>query len=283
MQSIDITDPVRILDGVGPKMAEDMGLMGINSIADLLQWYPRKYIDASHPSEVGNAPKGVSVALKLQIDKVEEGRTKGRGLHMIKAYCSDQSGSISVQWFNQPYLKQKLQIGSSWIMIGVITRFRGETVLQNPILEATPRIIPRYSQSKKITSRYLSGLLRQVIGLVKVPEVIPEVILKKENMKSIDSVLENIHFPKSQSEIAEAERSLAFAEAWDYFMVMQKERTERESVQGLAIPIDLEVVQQFVTTLPFTLTASQKKDLRSANADWPISRLVPTAPSDIQP
>ena len=262
-----VTDPVRVLDGVGPKVAENLLRMDIHSIGDLLRWYPRRYLDGSNPMPVASCPYGVESAFRLTIDSVTEGYTKKRGIRSLKALCSDDSGSITVQWFNQTYLKQKLQPGTVWVMIGVISGFRGERVLNAPRLEQRAVIIPIYPQSASVNSRLLHSLIGKALPETLFDDQFPEQILLEEGLLETKKALQMLHFPTHMGEVAQAQKTLAYEEVWYFFASLELNRSQVLQTGGIVVEKDMAFLEKVMKTLPFTLTIGQKKAINECLAD----------------
>jgi ATP-dependent DNA helicase RecG len=262
-----LADPVRILSGVGLKMAQGLENMGIVTMADLLSWYPRRYIDGSKPVPVASAQSGLEQAFHLTIESLHEGYTKKRGIKSLSAYCTDESGGITVQWFNQPYLKNKLKPGSTWIMIGKFTAFRGERILRAPRLEQRPVIIPIYPQTATITSRLVHSLVLQVLDEIEILGSIPGEVIQEEGLLEPAQAMSFLHRPTGTDEIALAQKTLAFQEAWDFFVRMEAGKELQAKEKGIPIPADADFLHKITETLPFTLTVGQKRAIWEAAQD----------------
>lgn len=234
--------------------------MGITTIWDILHWFPRAYIDASLPRPLALVKPGEVVAVSATIDRVELGRTKQRGMTVLRALLSDDSGQLQAQWFNQPYLKDKVQVGSEWTMVGQIGFFQGKKILQNPFLLQQPEVIPRYRQSASVSSRQLQSLVRACLPSAEaIPDVLPEAVRQTEGLLTVHKAFATIHQPESLQEAEVARQTLAFREVWEYFLRLRSSQNEQKEVEGVVIPADAELLQQLSANLPFTLTNGQKR------------------------
>lgn len=254
-----INDPVRILEGVGPKVAENLQRMGIETISHLLQWYPRRYIDGSQPVPVASAATGIEQAFRLTVQEVKEGFTRNRGVKTLSVRCEDESGSILVQWYNQPYLKQKLVPGSVWIMIGTVTYFRDGRTLLAPRLEQRPVIIPIYPQSGSVNSRLLHTLIKQALPETMLHDPLPEEVRLTQGLLGLKEALTALHTPTESREIEPAQDTVAFQEVWNFFMQLEQSQSHIQAEEGIVIPADTDFIHKITETLPFTLTDGQKR------------------------
>jgi len=274
-----LDDSVRLIQGVGPAVSEHLRLMGILTIADLLGWYPRRYIDGSNPVPVASAEVGVEQAFRLTIEDVKEGYTRKRGMRSLTAVCSDESGSVHVMWYNQPYLKQKLQPGSTWIMIGSLAPvYRGQRMINAPQLEARPVIIPVYRQSGNISSRFIRSLIAKCLGETLVEESLPDQIRESHDLQQTKTALRYVHQPTTQEEIEQGHNTLAFEEVWEFFLGIEQNMAVVQEQQGVRIPSDVSFYEKVKQTLPFVLTTGQDVAIQQCLTDMakgvPMTRLL---------
>ncbi len=253
-----VTDPVRILDGVGPRLAEGLALMGIETIGDLMFWKPRAYLDGSQVKAVSEVKPGETVAMKLTVHTMKQDRVRGGRLPLIRVVAGDETGEIGLQWFNQPYLAAKLQPGREYVVMGKVGWFNGHKVMVSPRLEESGRIIPRYPQTKLVTSTFLGKLVSQVLETTEVPEVLPNEVTLERGLLPIATALKYLHQPLSMSEVEEASKTLAVCEAWQFFRSLSPAETYAKQ-EGRKIPADAEFLAATVAKLPFSLTAGQKR------------------------
>jgi ATP-dependent DNA helicase RecG len=251
-------DSVRLIPGVGPKTVEHLDRMGIRSVRELLHWFPRRYLDATHPLPLNLVPFGQQEAVRVTIDKVTNKRTK-RGLVMLDAEVSDGTGvQLTLRFFNQPYLAQKLREGSEWTCVGVIERFHSQNVMSSPVLLDSPQVIPIYLQTKGVSSWMLHKYIGQVLGETLLEDVIPTELRDQESLPSYRDMLRLIHAPDSLIEAEQGRKAMAFLEAFSFFMQVEQAKG-LETEPGTVLHVPVEWLQKVVATLPFELTAGQKR------------------------
>jgi ATP-dependent DNA helicase RecG len=259
-------DPVRVIPGVGPKIEEELARMGIQTLRDLLHWFPRRYVNALEPALVNRVPYGETVAVKVTVQSLIQ-RSSRRGVSMLDVRCSDATGPLLARWFHQPYLKNKLQPGSQWVLIGVVKPFNGEAVMLNPILEAEPRILAIYSQTATVTSRMLGQFVDFALHHVEAGELaesLPASVKKEHGLASYRESLTYLHQPEQFSQINLARRRIAFEEVFWFFLRMRQAAAQVQEEAGIPIPCPVELLRDFTAKLPFTLTAGQKKAIWDA-------------------
>ena len=106
--------PVQYLKGVGPKLAQRFEKLGIRTLADLLEHYPRRYLDFTHPYPPSEAPSGVECVVQAELLSKQGGRYVAGGRRVEKATAGDDIATLELTWFNNPYTIQKLEIGQEY-------------------------------------------------------------------------------------------------------------------------------------------------------------------------
>lgn len=277
-------DSVEVLTGVGPAMARKLRRLGIESIEDLLRYYPRKYQDYSEVTPVARLKPG-QVTVRGQFKQVK-GRYVRRGLHITEGVLSDATGSVRLIWFNQPYRAGAIKAGDEYFVSGVFELSRQRLQIMNPSVEAvssfpahTARIVPIYRESKDVKSTEIRRAIKAALqAKVTITSNLPPEIEKDYKLGSLDKALTQIHFPTNSKDVAAAQRRLGFEELYELILahLLIKQETNQET--ALSIAFDKQLAQDFVKHLPFALTDSQRVTTWEAFQDIeqtrPMNRLV---------
>lgn len=253
------------LKGVGDAVARKFGVLGIKTIADLIDYFPRRYDDYSVLTPVAQLKPG-AVTIEAEIKQVK-GHYVRRGMHITEAVASDASGSVRLVWFNQPYREAGLKKEQSYFISGVFELSHQRFAIMNPSTELvsefpvnTARIIPIYRETKGLNSRQIRAALKQVVPLMRqLPEILPDWILQEQKLMPHHEAVEAIHFPKSSEHLADARRRLGFEEVFALTLASLLNKQEVAAEKAVAVPFDEKVAQNFVKHLPFPLTGAQRK------------------------
>lgn len=279
-----MTDSVEVLRGVGPAQAAKFGRLGIHSIEDLLRYYPRTYQDYSVITPIAQLKPGL-VSVKGVFKQVK-GRYVRRGMHITEAVLSDESSSVRVVWFNQPYRANSLKANEHYFVSGNFELARQHLQIMNPTTEAvsdfqahTARIVPVYRESKEVTSTEIRRAIRAALQAdFTTPSQLPASVEKRYRLGSLKQALTQVHFPASADDIAAAKRRLGFEEVFELILahLLLKQETNKETALPIAFEEDL--ARDFVKHLPFDLTNAQRATTWQAyqglQQSRPMNRLV---------
>lgn len=269
---------------MGEELAKKLAILGIHSVGDLIDNFPRRYQDYSSVSAVEDLKPGI-VSLEARITAVN-GRYVRRGLHITEAIATDKSGSVRLVWFNQPYRAGALKSNQSYFISGEYGLHRNRFTINNPSVELvsdfpinTARIIPIYRETKGLKSFQIRKLVRQAADIVKdLPEHLPEWLLKEQKLEDYTTAALQMHFPSSAATLQSAQRRLGFEEVFQLTLAALLNKYELYKDKSVAIPFKEELAKEFVAKLPFKLTGAQRKTAWRIYQDMdrtqPMNRLL---------
>jgi len=265
-------------------MAKRLEHLGILTVRDLLYYVPFRYNDFSKTTPIAHARVGDVVTIKGTVTSMINLVTKTHK-RMQQAKITDETGTTTVVWFNQPYLISVIHKQDIIAISGKMDWFGNSIVMQSPEYEIlgngkeqlhTGRLVPVYSETEGVSSKWLRGRINAILPIL-LPDIIdplPESIRKHHHLMILADALSSVHFPTTQQLAEKGRERLAFDEL--LFMQLQSYRAKRlwETTQH-APPIlfsDTDVFE-FTKTLPFTLTNDQQKALAHIQQD--LSRTIP--------
>ncbi len=279
-----LTSPVTDVKGVGQEIGKKLKAAHIETVGDLIDFLPRRYDDFSNLQTISEIKPGI-VTIKAKI-KQSKGRYSHRGLHITEAAASDNSGSVRLVWFNQPYRAESLKSGQDYYVSGLFELRAQRLSIMNPKVELvsdfpinTARIVPIYSEAKDIKSHEIRRFIRQASALIdRLPEILPDWIVKEQKLVSRKEAIFNMHFPASADKLAEAKRRLGFEEVFELSLASLFNKYELLKEHSIKIPFKEKLAKDFVSHLPFQLTDDQRKVVWQIYLDMqknhPMNRLV---------
>ena len=287
--------PTTSLDRVlGDKTAKSFAKnLGLKTVADLMQHYPRRYSNRGELTPIANLPIGESLSIVAEVVDARERRTKGRVSHILEVRITDGSGFLSLTFFNQAWRQRDLKPGVRGLFAGKIGEYQGKLQLAHPDYELfadepsqfdakawADQPIPIYPASATVTT----WMIQKAIGILldtlePIADEVPEELLKKHKLLSINKALEQIHRPKTKSEANSAKKTLVYREAF----LLQSNLIQRRVNNELS-PATSRVskgdgyLSRFDSSLPFTLTAGQVEVGKELTLDlaktYPMNRLL---------
>ncbi|MFA5003926.1 MAG: ATP-dependent DNA helicase RecG [Candidatus Saccharimonadales bacterium] len=278
------SDPVTVVKGVGDEVARKFAVLGVKTVGDLIDYYPRRYEDYSEVVTISKTRPG-PVTIKAVI-KQATGRYVRRGMHITEAVASDDTGSMRIVWFNQPYRASGLKPRHEYYISGNYELSHQRMQLMNPSAELvsdfpinTARIIPIYRETKGLTSKQIRRAVSGCMPLIKaLPETLPPTLVTGKKLLSRAKSIEALHFPVSGEQLAAARHRLGFEEVFELSLAALLNKQELAADESLAIPFDEKLAQKFVAELPFKLTDAQRKVVwqiyLDLQAEHPMNRLV---------
>ena len=254
------------------KQLSNLKSLGINTIYDLIYYFPRAYDDRTNIKKIGELKFNEYVVLKASVMSAVN-LTVRSGKKIVKAMVSDGTGIMEILWFGMPYIKKSLKIGEEYLFIGQIKK---STVFQliNPEYKlfsgqqkvSENEILPIYSSNKNITQNNLRKLVEKFIAnfLNYFEENIPDKLIKEYKIMERKSAIKNIHYPISVKEIEEAKRRFAIEELLILELGILKNRfiIENSNSKNYEVEGKKEKVRDFLSQLTFNLTNAQKKVIK---------------------
>lgn len=276
--------PVTDVKGVGVEMAKKLAVLGVGTTEDLIHMFPRRYDDYSSVTRITQARPG-NITIHANIAQIH-GKYVRRGMHITEAVASDNSGSIRLVWFNQPYRETSIKADTSYYIAGKYELSHQRLAIINPTVEAasnfslnTARIVPIYRETKGLTSKQLRRLVYEVLPIMQLQqETMPAWLLTENHLMGRSAALKAIHFPKNTAELHAARHRLGFDEVFALTLASLMNKYEQLAEQTVRIPFDQNLAKTFVGHLPFKLTDDQRKVIWRIYQDMqraqPMNRLV---------
>jgi ATP-dependent DNA helicase RecG len=240
---------VQWLKGVGPKIAPLFNKLGLRSVGDVLYHLPRRYEDRTKLPPIRNIKAGQFVSVRGQLRSVGARPTRG-GMVIVKAILEDGTGSVALTWFNQPWIKRKLEDYKGEIIaygqakegeFGFeIAAPEYELIEDDEDVADFARIVPVYPATEGLAQRSLRRAARAAVGgyLGYAVDPLPDSILKEEKLKPLKWCLKEIHQPSSEENRLEARKRLVFEEFFYLQVSLAMKRAETQQELGIAFPIE---------------------------------------------
>ncbi len=274
MQDIFTTD-IRFLKGIGEKRAEGFRKLGIETVGDLLSFYPRTYENWNDTVSVKEAPEDTITAIKaIVISRPMPIKTRS-GKIMYRTCATDGVGIMTLTFFNNRFVVNDLKEDEEFIFFGKIkTNDLGAKEMLSPKYEKASTaayIHPVYSQNALLSSKAIAKAVRTALESLseKLTETLPSDQIMKYRLMSLKDALRSIHFPKDENEIKSARRRLIYEELLTLQLgILSHGTAEKEKT---AYRITNDHTKQFMSRFPFELTNAQKRAISECVNDMKLS------------
>ncbi len=260
-----LTDSVRTIKGIGEKVEQCMNKLNIYSVADLLEHFPRGYDEVKPIQPISTVEEGVVVAVEGSLLARPQMKTKGR-LKILNITLQDESGQILVTWFNMPFLRNQLKLGTRYILRGKVEKKNNRLVLEQPKIytreefyKQVGKMRPIYPLTAGLTNNAVIKALSTALSETdNLQEFLPSEVRKRQNLIEYKKALKYLHFPTNKKEMLEGRKRLVFNEFFLYTLALAYIK-KNGATKSVHVMEEKEEVNKFMKELPFELTGAQKK------------------------
>jgi ATP-dependent DNA helicase RecG len=294
--------PVSQLSSVKPRKAQALADFGVETVLDLLTTYPRRYIDRTRAADVADLAVGDEAVIFAEVRRVRASRPRGRS--RVEVLVADESGEVSLVFFNQPWREDQLSAGSQLLVWGKLTEFRGRRQMAHPVVDLVARVesgaaearmlqvIPVYPASAKagLTSWEIGTYVKEALERAgRLADPLPGDLRRRLRLKGRTEAFSAIHAPERPADPWPARDRLVLDELLrlQLILVLRRRAMERaaRAIRHQVSPAELDVVaephtlvERFVAGLPFELTGAQRRALGQILSDMagplPMHRLL---------
>ena len=283
---VDLKQSVQYVKGVGPNNLPLLQKLGIETLGDLITFFPRNYEDRSKPKKIDELVDGEEALIDVICASNMNETRFARNKVMLKMLVRDDTGDCVLTWFNQTYLKNKFKVGERYQFYGKVNIKYGRIEMSKPVYDKeginknTGKIIPIYPLTYNLSQNKLRGIIENGLKLVlgKLDETIPEYILKQYNLEDINKATMQIHFPNNFEDYSKARRRFVFEELLTVQLALSslKSRYDKD-MDGIEFSKEAKM-SDVIKELPFKLTKAQLKVLEEIDNDMenskPMNRLL---------
>lgn len=270
----------------------------VHTIEDLLYHLPTRYENIRDIKHVSELVKDDSAILYGKLSGLKTKKSFKSRTPISEATFSDDTGSIKIIWFHQPYIAKMFKDGGIVKLAGKIGGDSKSLFVANPEIERTGEVpfdahaslfgdgtaslfYPTYPESRGITSRWFYHAIQKVFEngiLENITDPVPQEILKRYNLPALKSALIWIHAPKQENDSLSARKRFAFNEVFYIQLFKQRERQENNEKHSLKVVVDEKKLDAFIDRFPFEATRSQQKAITDILGDFkkdhPMMRLL---------
>lgn len=269
------------LKGIGEKTEKLFYKAGIEKVNDLLRYYPRYYDVFEEPVLIRDLECDRTQAIKGTVVR-EVSVKRVRNLQVVTGYLRDERGdAIKATWFNSPYLKGKLTIGSTFIFRGFVKENYSNFSIEQPkifgIAEYNKKkgeMQPVYPLVSGLTNNVVQKAVKQALKLVEAEEFLPEKIRNKYGLEGLQQAIEHIHYPTDKNQLYSARKRLIFDEFFMFIYNIRNLKDKNTEIHNRHILEEPKEVKTLINDLPYELTNAQKRTWEEIKRDISSTKVM---------
>ena len=269
------------LKGIGEKTEKLFYKAGVEKVNDLLRYYPRYYDVFEEPVLIRDLECDRTQAIKGTVVR-EVSVKRVRNLQVVTGYLRDERGdAIKATWFNSPYLKGKLTIGSTFIFRGFVKENYSNFSIEQPkifgIAEYNKKkgeMQPVYPLVSGLTNNMVQKAVKQALKLVETEEFLPENIRNKYGLEGLQQAIEHIHYPTDKNQLYSARKRLIFDEFFMFIYNIRNLKDKNTEIHNRHILVEPKEVKTLINNLPYELTNAQKRTWEEIKRDISSTKVM---------
>ncbi len=284
-EALQSEDRIMVIKGIGEKTEKLFEKLGIETVQDLLEHYPRSYEEFEKPVLISTIYEGAVLAIEASITATPKVK-RVRKLQIVNVQVKDVSGAMFLTWFNMPFLQKTLRSGYHYIFRGKVSRKNGVLVMEQPSIYQREnyykllRVLqPVYPLTQGITNSTISKAIKQALSeLTHAKDYIPTVIAKEYKLMDRTKAMMEVHFPKDRDSMQRARQRLVFDEFFLYALAMRKLKERKVLLRSDYRMTEKQECDRLIESFPYSLTKAQlrvwaevKKDLQG---EYVMNRLI---------
>ncbi|MFA7314984.1 MAG: ATP-dependent DNA helicase RecG, partial [Candidatus Magasanikbacteria bacterium] len=285
---MNLKEKVSKLNRIGKTLGKRLSTLGIETVEDLLFYFPFRYEDYSSILTIASLQAGQEVTIKGKIELINSKRSSRQRKIVTEALIFDGSERLRIVWFGQPFISKTLHVGDEMFFSGKVKSDMFGLQMVSPSYERvrngergmhTARIVPMYPLTAGITQKQIRFLISEVTHYIdEIKDWLPDDVRDVADIMELKEAIKAIHFPENQDEIDHAEKRLKFDEL---FILQLRAEMLRQTISVSKAPeikFQENYTKEFVTSLPFELTRDQKvaswEIIQDLGKTTPMNRLL---------
>lgn len=265
---IDLNKDIQYVKGIGPKKSQKLNKLNIFTLKDLLYYFPRQFEDRNNLKKIIQLGNNEKATIKVVIAGVSTSSPR-KGMDITKVDVRDETGYAKLVFFNQPYIKNTFKCGDTILVFGKIKKeFKNvelsccevEHLTNSP--KNTCKVMPIYPLTYGVSNKEIISIIKNVLSdkELKIQEYLPQRIIEKYKLCSIDYAVRNIHSPSSKEALKIALYRIVFEE----FLILQLGlfmfKNGANEAEGIKFE-ESKKLNSILKSLPFKLTGAQDRAL----------------------
>ena len=278
---MNTASPMTALKGVGDKTAALFHRVGVDTVGELLSYYPRTYDTYEKPVTFANLETDRVQAVTGFAHRAPDSKKAGR-LTVTTLTLEEFGMYLHLTWFNMPFLRNAIQPGGTYIFRGRIQKKKGRLLMEQPEIYSPAdyeRLLdtmqPIYGLTAGLSGKTVAKAVRQALEELSMePEFLPEEIRKEQELAEYNFALRSIHFPVKKEDLLPARRRLVFDEFFLFILALRQMREQTEQMENECPIREGAWAGRLLSSLPYALTGAQERVWQEIKADLAGGRVM---------
>lgn len=267
-------DPITSLSGIGEKTGKLFQKIGVETVGDLLQYYPRAYDTYRGPVDFSQIQEGNDYTIAARLPK-QAVLKRFNHLQIVTIDLKDPTGQLSLIWYNMPYLRATLKIGVPYVFRGRVVKKSGRLRMEQPEVfdpaayeKIEDSMQPVYVQTRGLNNKTITKAVAQALENRPVErDYLPGELRQRYELAEYNFAIEHIHFPTNEKELLFARKRLVFDEFFMFLLAVRRLKEKREDRVSHYKMAHIKEVDRLKESLPYSLTKAQEKVLLEVCGD----------------
>jgi ATP-dependent DNA helicase RecG len=280
-EHMERTDSISKIKGIGEKTQKCFTKLDIFTIEDMIEHYPKGYDSYEPLVYINEIEEETVVAIEATIQGSIEFK-RVRNLQIINARVKDQTGSMLLTWFNMPFLRNSLKIGTKIIFRGKAIRKNGILVIEQPQILSKQEYVnrlnllqPMYPLCAGITNNAITKAIKTILSEIDLSgDYLPLTIRKEYDLMDYKTAVKGIHFPKNKEQMIQARKRIVFDEFFLFLLALNQLKKQKSINKSEYILTNQEECSDLLNSLPYALTKAQEKVWMEIKGDLTSGKIM---------
>jgi ATP-dependent DNA helicase RecG len=284
---LKIKSSLRSINSIGKSREKSLMDLGINTIEDLIYFFPRKYEDFRKISTIDKLQIGEQVTVAAVVKSIHKRKSKNRNMDISEVVIEDGTGSLRISFFNQPYLENQLKIGSLISVKGKVDTYLGRLVMNSPAWEKIDQeseeingITPIYKVPEGFSQKAIQKIIKETLTIwgSQIEDYLPAAEIRSHDLMGLKEAIIESHIPKDFELLEKAKNRISFDQIFFLQMGVLGQKNEWNHKTAAVYRITKAFLASIFAGIPYELTNAQLACIHDIQMDFacgkPMNRLI---------
>lgn len=275
--------PVRCIKGISEAREKALNHLGLYTVKDLCQFYPREYEDRTQIVPISFLTPDIEASLVARVISIAPTKRIRNNLSVTSVLVQDSTATLTLVFYNQNYIRKSLLPGREYCFYGKVTRGYRSIEICNPVFADSAtgagefqRLLPVYSLTAGISQNIMRKIMKEAVTACckEETETLPAELKERYALMAYPQALRNVHFPEERELLSQARRRFVFEELLNMALMLRCIKSDTEELTDGIVFGKTPMTHQLLQNLPFSLSEHQQKVWQEIQADMESPRIM---------